>query len=315
MTRVVVTGGAGFIGSHLCRELLARGDDVVAVDNLSTGRYENIVDLEDEAGFEFVQADVTESVPVTGRVDGVMHFASPASPPEYLAMPFETMDAGTLGTRHSLELARAHDARFLVASTSEVYGDPLEHPQTESYRGNVDPTGLRSVYDEAKRFAETITMAYHRQYGTRTAIVRIFNTYGPRLRPADGRVVSNFLVQALDGKPLTIYGDGLQTRSFCYVADEVRGLLALYDSEEVEPVNIGNPIEFTMLELAEIVREITDSSSELVFEPLPQDDPARRKPDITRARERLGWEPVVSLREGLCLTRDWYLEERARGRA
>jgi dTDP-glucose 4,6-dehydratase len=315
MGRVVITGGAGFIGSHLCRALLERGDEVVAVDNLSTGRRENVDDLDAHPAFEFVRADVSQELPVSGRVDGVLHFASPASPPEYMAMPFETMDVGSVGTRFALDLAREHEARFLVASTSEVYGDPLVHPQPETYRGNVEPTGMRSVYDEAKRFAETMTMAYHRQFGTRTAIVRIFNTYGPRLRPADGRVVSNFLMQALDGKPLTIYGDGRQSRSFCYIDDEVRGLLALYDSDVVEPVNIGNPDEYTMLELADLVREVTGSSSELVFEPLPADDPVRRQPDITRARTLLGWEPQIDLRAGLVRTRDWYLEERARGRA
>jgi dTDP-glucose 4,6-dehydratase len=315
MGRVVITGGAGFIGSHLCRAFLERGDEVVAVDNLSTGRRENVDDFEAHPAFELVRADVSRELPVSGRVDGVLHFASPASPPEYMAMPLETMEVGSVGTRLALDLAREHDARFLVASTSEVYGDPLVHPQPETYRGNVEPTGMRSVYDEAKRFAETMTMAYHRQFGTRTAIVRIFNTYGPRLRPADGRVVSNFLMQALDGKPLTIYGDGRQSRSFCYIDDEVRGLLALFDSDVVEPVNIGNPDELTMLELADLVREVTGSSSELVFEPLPADDPVRRQPDITRARTLLGWEPRIDLRAGLARTRDWYLEERARGRA
>jgi dTDP-glucose 4,6-dehydratase len=314
MSRIVVTGGAGFLGSYLCRVLLARGDDVVAVDNLSTGRRENIEELESHAAFTFVRADISQELPVTGPVDGVLHFASPASPPEYLSMPLETMDVGSLGTRRALELAHANDARFLLASTSEVYGDPLVHPQTEDYRGNVDPCGLRAVYDEAKRFAETLTMTYHRHFGTRTSIVRIFNTYGPRLRPADGRVVSNFLVQALEGKPLTIYGDGTQTRSFCYVDDEVAGILSLYDSAVVEPVNIGNPDEFTMLELADLVREVTGSPSELTFEPLPAGDPARRRPDITRARTLLGWTPATDLADGLARTRDWYLEERARGR-
>ena len=315
MSRIVVTGGAGFIGSHLCRALLERGDEVVAVDNLSTGLRQNIAELESHPGFEFVHADVVRELPVSGRVDGVLHFASPASPPEYLAMPFETLDVSSLGSRNALDLARDNEARFLLASTSEVYGDPLEHPQTENYRGNVDPIGVRSVYDEAKRFAETLTMTYHRQFGTRTAIVRIFNTYGPRLRPADGRVVSNFLIQAIDGKPLTIYGDGTQSRSFCYVDDEVRGLLALFDSDIVEPVNIGNPDEFSMLELADLVREVAGSSSELVFEPLPIDDPTRRRPDISRAKELLGWEPKIDLRAGLARTRDWYFEERANGRA
>ena len=236
---------------------------------------------------------------VAGAIDGVLHFASPASPPEYLEMPLETMDVGSLGTRNALDLARANDARFLVASTSEIYGDPHVHPQTEDYNGNVDPTGPRAVYDEAKRFAETLTMTYHRQFAVNTAIVRIFNTYGPRLRPADGRVVSNFLAQAAEGKPLTIYGDGSQTRSFCYVDDEVRGLVALFDSDVVDPVNIGNPDEYTMLELADVVREVTSSASEIVFEPLPIGDPTQRQPDITRARELLGWEPEIPLREGL----------------
>jgi dTDP-glucose 4,6-dehydratase len=315
MARIVVTGGAGFIGSHLCDALLARGDQVVAVDNLSTGRLQNIASLESHDGFTFVRADVVDSLPVDGPVDGVLHFASAASPPEYLAMPLETLDVGSIGTRRALDLAREHGARFLVASTSEVYGDPLVHPQHENYFGNVDATGMRAVYDEAKRFAETLTMTYHRQYGLSTAIVRIFNTYGPRLAPADGRVVSNFLVQAIDGKPLTIYGDGTQTRSFCYIDDEVAGILALFDSDVVEPVNIGNPVELSMVELAKLVLEVTDSSSELAFEELPAGDPTRRRPDIARARSLLGWEPQVALRDGLARTHDWYIEERARGLA
>jgi dTDP-glucose 4,6-dehydratase len=315
MSRIVVTGGAGFLGSHLCRLLLDRGDDVVAVDNLCTGLRRNVADLEDDGRFELVVADVSREIPVSGHVDGVLHFASPASPPEYLEMPLETMDVGSLGTRNALDLARANDARFLVASTSEIYGDPLVHPQTEDYCGNVDPVGPRAVYDEAKRFAETLTMTYHRLFGVRTAIVRIFNTYGPRLRPADGRVVSNFLAQAVEGKPLTVYGDGSQTRSFCYVDDEVRGIVALYDSDVVDPVNIGNPDEYTMLELADIVRDVAGSSSELVFEPLPTGDPTRRQPDITRARELLGWQPETSLRDGLGRMHAWFQEERARGEA
>jgi dTDP-glucose 4,6-dehydratase len=315
VARVVITGGAGFLGSHLGDALLARGDEVIAVDNLCTGRIENIEHLDDRPGFTFVRADVAHELPVDGHVDGVMHFASPASPPEYLAIPLETLDVGSLGTRRALDLARACDARFLLASTSEVYGDPEMHPQSETYFGNVDSTGPRAVYDEAKRFAETLTTTYQRLFGIPTAIVRIFNTYGPRLRPADGRVVSNFVVQAIDGKPLTVYGAGTQTRSFCYVDDEVRGILALYDSDVGDPVNIGNPHEFTMLELADLVREVTASTSELVFEPLPVGDPARRQPDITRARSLLGWEPEIGLREGLARLRDWYLEERARGRA
>ena len=315
MARIVVTGGAGFIGSHLCDALVARGDEVVAVDNLSTGREQNIAPLETHDSFTFVRADVIASLPIDGPVDGVLHFASAASPPEYLAMPLETLDVGSIGTRRALDLARRHGARFLLASTSEVYGDPLVHPQPESYHGNVDPTGVRAVYDEAKRFAETLTMTYHREYGLSTAIVRIFNTYGPRLAPADGRVVSNFLVQAIDGKPLTIYGDGTQTRSFCYVDDEVAGIVALFDSDVVEPVNIGNPVELSMVDLAKLVLEVTESNSNLAFEELPAGDPTRRRPDISRARSLLGWEPKVSLRDGLARTHDWYIEERARGLA
>ncbi len=258
---------------------------------------------------------MSKELPVDGAVDGVLHFASPASPPEYLAAPLESLDVSSLGTRRALDLALANDARFLLASTSEIYGDPAVHPQTEAYNGNVDPTGLRAVYDEAKRFAETLTSTYRRLHDLPTAIVRIFNTYGPRLAPSDGRVVSNFVMQAIDGKPLTIYGTGEQTRSFCYVSDEVRGIVALYDSDVCDPVNIGNPVEITMLELVELVREITDCASDVVFEPLPAGDPARRRPDIDRARELLGWEPLISLREGLEQTRDWYQEERHHGRA
>jgi nucleoside-diphosphate-sugar epimerase len=315
MARIVITGGSGFVGSHLCDAFIARGDEVIAVDNLSTGRLQNIAHLAEHPRFSFVRADVCKEIPVEGRVDGVLHFASPASPPEYLGIPLETMDVSSLGTRRALDLAHANDARFLVASTSEVYGDPEVHPQTESYNGNVDPNAPRAVYDEAKRFAETLASTYRRLYELPTAIVRIFNTYGPRLRPADGRVVSNFLIQAIDGKPLTMYGSGEQTRSFCYVADEVRGIIALFDSDVCDPVNIGNPNEITMLELVEVVRDITGSSSEVVFEPLPIGDPTRRRPDITRARTLLGWEPTVALREGLTQMRDWYLEERANGRA
>jgi dTDP-glucose 4,6-dehydratase len=315
MGSIVVTGGAGFIGSHLCDALLARGHEVVAVDNLSTGREQNIAALETDDRFTFVRADVVDDLPIEGPVDGVLHFASAASPPEYLAMPIETLDVGSIGTRRALDLARQHGARFLLASTSEVYGDPLVHPQSESYHGNVETTGVRAVYDEAKRFAETLTMTYHREYGLSTAIVRIFNTYGPRLAPADGRVVSNFLVQAIDGNPLTIYGDGTQTRSFCYVDDEVAGILALFDSDVVEPVNIGNPVELSMIDLAKLVREVTESNSELAFEELPAGDPTRRRPDIARARALLGWEPKVALRDGLARTHAWYIEERARGLA
>ncbi len=304
--RVVVTGGAGFLGSHLCDALRARGDDVVAVDNFLTGHAANVIQHADDPGFEFVEADVSAELPVDGAVHAVMHFASAASPPEYLAHPIETLDVGSLGTRHALDLARAHGARFLLASTSEIYGDPLVHPQPESYWGNVNSVGPRSVYDEAKRFAEALTMAYHREFGVDTKIVRIFNTYGPRLSLADGRVVSNFLDQAMRGAPLTVFGDGTQTRSFCFVDDEVRGILGLLDSTHVGPMNIGNPGEFTMLELAELVLEITGSGSELVFEPLPTDDPKQRRPDITLAESVLGWRPEVDLREGLTRTHDWY---------
>ena len=312
MARIVVTGGAGFVGSHLCDELLRRGDAVVCLDNFITGRRENVAHLEGEPRFELIECDVSADMPVAGPVDAVMHFASPASPFEYLAHPFETLDAGSLGTRRALELARANGARFVLASTSEVYGEPQVHPQVESYWGNVNSVGPRAVYDEAKRFAETLTMTYRRELGLDTGIVRIFNTYGPRLRPADGRVVSNFLVQAMDGRPLTIYGDGSQTRSYCYVDDEVRGILALLDSDVTGPVNIGNPDEFTVSELARIVLALTGSDSEVVYQPLPVDDPTRRRPDITLAREALGWEPAVPLRDGLERTYEWYLKARAR---
>jgi dTDP-glucose 4,6-dehydratase len=315
VNRIVVTGGAGFVGSHVCESLLERGDSVVAVDNLSTSLGDNVEHLRDRPDFELVIADVVEGIPVTGKVDGVLHLASPASPPEYLAMPLETLDVSSIGTRRALDLALANDATFLLASTSEIYGDPQVHPQTEDYNGNVNSVGLRAVYDEAKRFAETLTMTYHRRFGLETRIVRIFNTYGPRLRPADGRVVSNFLVQAMAGDALTIYGAGTQTRSFCFVDDEVRGILALFDSDVVGPVNIGNPIEFTMLELAEVVCDVVGSNRDFVFEELPDGDPTRRQPDISRARDLLGWEPKVELREGLERTHAWYVEERARGHA
>jgi len=315
VTRVVVTGGAGFIGSHLCDALLARGDEVVAVDNLSTGRAANLARCAEHPGFAFVEADVAQAVPVEGPVDAVLHFASPASPPEYLAAPLATLDVSSLGTRRALDLALANDARFLLASTSEVYGDPTVHPQPESYCGNVDPMGPRAVYDEAKRFAETLTATYRRVHGLDTAIVRIFNTYGPRLRPADGRVVSNFLAQALAGGPLTVYGSGEQTRSFCFIDDQVAGILALLDSAVADPVNIGNPEEVSMLELAGMVRSVVGVEVAIVHESLPTGDPARRRPDITRARELLGWAPTVDLRTGLARMFDRYVEERADGRA
>ncbi len=309
MARVVVTGGAGFLGSHLCTALLARGDEVVAVDNLSTGRVQNIEHLFGHDGFQFVRHDVSEYLWVPGDVDAVLHFASPASPRDYLELPIQTLKVGSLGTHNGLGLAKDKGARFLLASTSEVYGDPQVHPQTEDYWGHVNPVGPRGVYDEAKRFAEAISMAYARTHGMPVRIVRIFNTYGPRLRSQDGRVVSNFIDQALKGEPLTIYGDGTQTRSFCYVDDEVRGFLALLDSDLEGPCNIGNPDEFTVRELADLVIEITGSSSEIVHEELPVDDPAKRRPDITRARTELGWEPRIQLREGIERTVAWFREE------
>ncbi len=306
MARIVITGGAGFLGSHLTDRLLDRGDEVICIDNLVTGRRANIAHLGEHPGFTFVEQDVSEHLDVAGAVEAVLHFASPASPPAYLGLPIATLKVGSLGTHNALGLALAKGARFMVASTSEVYGDPLVHPQTEDYWGNVNPIGPRSCYDEAKRFSEAITMAYHRHHGLPVRIVRIFNTYGPRMRPDDGRVVSNFLVQALAGDPITIYGDGSQTRSFCYVDDEVRGFVALLDSDLVGPCNIGNPREFTIAELAELVVEITGSSSEVVHRPLPQDDPTQRRPDITQARDRLGWEPTVELREGLARTAEYF---------
>jgi dTDP-glucose 4,6-dehydratase len=303
---VVVTGGAGFLGSHLCEALVARGDAVVAVDDLSTGVADNVAALASVPGFELVVADVSGELPVTGAVDAVLHFASAASPPDYLARPRETLAVGSEGTRRAVTLAAEHGARFLLASTSEVYGDPVVHPQPESYWGNVNPVGPRSVYDEAKRFAEALTMAWHRTEGVDVGIVRIFNTYGPRLRPGDGRVVSNFLVQAMEGKPLTVYGDGSQTRSLCFVDDEVAGILAVLDSTLAGPVNIGNPQELSVLDLARAVLELTGSSSTIVHEPLPVDDPTRRRPDITIARRELGWEPRVSLEDGLRRTAAYF---------
>ncbi len=296
---MVVTGGAGFLGSHLCERLLDRGDEVIAIDNLVTGNVHNVEHLFGAPGFTYVELDVSTYIWVPGPVDVVMHFASPASPKDYLEMPIQTLKVGSLGTHNCLGLARAKSARFFLASTSEVYGDPQVHPQTEDYWGHVNPVGPRGVYDEAKRFAEAMTMAYHSHHGLDVRIVRIFNTYGPRMRPEDGRVISNFLVQALQGKPITIYGDGSQSRSFCYVDDEVSGFLRLLDGDITGPCNIGNPNEFTIAELAELVIEVTGSSSEIVHEPLPVDDPTQRQPDISLARSALGWEPAVQLREGL----------------
>jgi dTDP-glucose 4,6-dehydratase len=312
MPRAVVTGGAGFLGSHLCRALVRRGWDVLAVDSLVTGRIENIDDLLESAAFQFKEHDVTQSFAVDGEVDAVLHFASPASPRDYLDYPIKTLKVGSLGTHNTLGLAKATGARYLLASTSEVYGDPQVHPQDEGYWGHVNPVGPRGVYDEAKRFAEAMAMAYHRTHGLDVKVVRIFNTYGPGLRAGDGRVVSNLLVQAMDGKPLTVYGDGSQTRSYCYVDDEVRGVLALLDSDWTGPMNIGNPDEFTVLDLAHTVLEVTGSGSEIVFEPLPVDDPARRRPDITLATQVLGWRPEVDLREGLARTYEWFGSERER---
>ena len=305
-----MAGGAGFLGSHLCDRLVERGDSVVCLDDLSTGSAENVAHLVGSDRFRLIVADVSEKVELDddARIDAVCHLASPASPPAYLARPLHTLAVGSEGTRRLLELARAHDARFLMASTSEVYGEPEVHPQDESYRGNVDPTGPRSVYDEAKRFAEAITMAMHRSYGLNVGIARIFNTYGPRLSPGDGRVVSNFVVQALRGEPLTVYGDGTQTRSFCFVDDQIAGLLALLGSSLTGPVNIGNPDERSMLELARLVLEVTGSHSDIVFRPLPTDDPTRRCPDITLARETLGWSPRVELRDGLERTIAYFAE-------
>jgi dTDP-glucose 4,6-dehydratase len=309
--RVVVTGGAGFLGSHLCDALVERGDTVVCVDDLSTGRLENVAHLRAVPRFTLVQSDVSRSLDVVGHVDAVAHLASPASPADYHRMPLETLAVGSRGTEHGLELARRTRARFVLASTSEVYGDPLVHPQHEGYSGNVDPTGPRSVYDEAKRFAEALTTAYGRSCGVDVGIVRIFNTFGPRMRPHDGRVVSSFITQALRGEALTVYGDGSQTRSFCYVDDLVRGLVAMLDCAEAGPVNLGNPEERTVADLAELVLAMTGAPGPLVHLPLPVDDPVRRRPVIDRARERLGWAPEVSTEEGLRRTIAWFAAQAA----
>ena len=306
MARVVVTGGAGFLGSHLCRALLDRGDQVVAIDNLLTGAVANIESLFGRRGFTFHEHDVSSYVWVPGDVDVVMHLASPASPADFDRLPIQILKVGGLGTHNGLGLAKAKGATFFLASTSEVYGDPLVHPQPETYWGNVNPIGPRGVYDEAKRYAEAMTMAYHRHHGVDVRIVRIFNTYGPQMRVDDGRAVSNFLVQALRGEPVTIFGDGSQSRSFTYVDDEIRGFLALLDSGITSPVNIGNPVEYTIAELAEMAIEVTGSSSELVYRPLPVDDPTQRQPDITVARNELGWEPSVDLRDGVQRTADYF---------
>jgi len=309
--RILITGAAGFLGSHLCDRFLREGHSVVGLDNFLTGRPANIAHLTGHPRFEFVQHNISTFTYVAGQLDGILHFASPASPIDYLEHPIATLKVGALGTHNALGLAKAKGARLLLASTSEVYGDPLVHPQPESYWGNVNPIGPRGVYDEAKRFAEAMTMAYHRAHGVDTRIVRIFNTYGPRMRPNDGRVVSNFIVQALVGAPLTIYGDGSQTRSFCFVDDEVDGIYRLFNSSETDPVNIGNPNEFTIAELAKIVLELTGSSSPLDYRELPTDDPKVRKPDSTRARTLLGWQPTVELREGVNRTIDYFRQELA----
>jgi dTDP-glucose 4,6-dehydratase len=304
--RILVTGVAGFLGSHLCDRLLAAGHRVIGMDNFITGSPANIAHLEHHPQFQFIRHDVTTFIDVEGPLEGVLHFASPASPVDYLELPIQTLKVGSLGTHKALGLAKAKGARFLLASTSEVYGDPLVHPQPESYWGNVNPVGPRGVYDEAKRFAEAMTMAYHRFHGLDTRIVRIFNTYGPRMRPHDGRVVSNFIVQALKNESLTVYGDGRQTRSFCYVDDLVEGIIRLFERGGHDPTNIGNPTEFTVRQLAGEVLRLTGARGPIVERPLPVDDPKVRQPDISRARSMLGWEPVVSLEEGLRRTIDYF---------
>jgi dTDP-glucose 4,6-dehydratase len=312
--RILITGAAGFLGSHLVDRFLAEGHDVLGMDNLITGNLENIAHLSNEPRFDFVEHDVTRYIDVEGDLDGVLHFASPASPVDYLELPIQTLKVGSLGTHNALGLAMAKDARFLLASTSEVYGDPLVHPQPEEYWGNVNPIGPRGVYDEAKRFAEAMTMAYRRYHGLDTRIVRIFNTYGPRMRPYDGRVVSNFIVQALLGSALTVYGDGTQSRSFCYVADEVDGIYRLFMGDDPGPMNIGNPTEYTIAQLAETILEIIGSEAGVRYVPLPTDDPKVRQPDISRAREALGWEPTVPLSDGLNLTIEYFQGLKDEGR-
>jgi dTDP-glucose 4,6-dehydratase len=314
MPRTVVTGAAGFIGSHLCETLLARGHSVVGIDNLITGDMSNIAHLRDK-DFQFIRHDVTQFIDVDGPVDAVLHWASPASPIDYLELPIQTLKVGSLGTHNALGLAKAKKARFVLASTSEVYGDPLEHPQRETYWGNVNPIGPRGVYDEAKRFAEAITLAYHRAHGVETRIVRIFNTYGPRMRLRDGRAVPAFMSQALRNEDVTVFGDGTQTRSFCYVSDLVDGILRLLDSHTHDPVNIGNPHEVTIEQIARAIISLVGSTSRIVYRPLPQDDPKQRKPDITRAQTILGWQPRIGLEEGLAKTVGYFktkLEAEAR---
>ena len=308
MTNSVVTGGAGFLGSHLCEKLLAADHHVTCVDNLITGKLENIQHLTDNPSFEFLHHDVTVPFEIDSEVHNVLHFASPASPVDYLDLPIQTLKVGSLGTHNTVGLAKAKNARYLLASTSEVYGDPLVHPQPESYWGNVNPVGPRGVYDEAKRFAEAMVMAYHRYHGLDTRIVRIFNTFGPRMRPMDGRVVPAFIQQALLGDPMTVFGDGQQTRSFCYVDDLIEGIWRLLNTDTSDPVNLGNPREMTILQFAETIRDLTESQSEIAFEPLPVDDPKIRQPDITRATEVLGWRPEVALEDGLRNTVGYFRE-------
>jgi dTDP-glucose 4,6-dehydratase len=306
--RILITGAAGFLGSHLCDRFIAEGHEVIGMDNFITGSPDNVAHLSGNPAFSFVHHDVTNYIFVPGPLDGVLHFASPASPVDYLELPIQTLKVGSLGTHKTLGLAKEKRARYLLASTSEVYGDPQVHPQPETYWGHVNPIGPRGVYDEAKRFAEAMTMAYHRFHGLETRIVRIFNTYGPRMRPNDGRVVSNFIVQALRGEPLTVYGDGSQTRSFCYASDEVDGIYRLFMSDYATPVNIGNPDEFTVLQLAQQIIDLTESASEIEYQPLPEDDPKVRRPDTTVARRELGWTPVVPLADGLRRTVPYFRE-------
>jgi dTDP-glucose 4,6-dehydratase len=305
--RVIVTGGAGFVGSHLCDALIARGDSVVCLDNLSTGHPENVAHLAGHPGFELAECDVSTGIDVDGPVHVVAHLASAASPPDYQRLPLETLAVGSRGTENALNIAESKGARFLLASTSEVYGDPAVHPQTEDYWGNVNPIGPRSVYDEAKRFAEAMTFAYGRTRGVNVGVIRIFNTYGPRMSAHDGRVVTNFITQALNGGPITIYGNGKQTRSFCYVDDLVRGVVAMIDSAERGPINLGNPDEFTIADFAALVLRITGSSAPVEHRPLPVDDPLRRRPDISRAQSTLGWRPEVPPAEGVRRTAEWLL--------
>ena len=304
--RVLITGAAGFLGSHLTDRFIAEGHEVVGVDNFITGDPDNVAHLAGNSKFELIRHDVSTFTYVPGKFDGVLHLASLASPVDYLNFPIETLKVGSIGTLNALGIAKANNARFFLASTSEVYGDPAVHPQVESYWGNVNPIGPRSCYDESKRFAEAVTMAYHREHDLDTRIVRIFNTYGPRMQPHDGRVVTNFIVQALTGEPITLYGDGNQTRSFCYVEDEIDGIYRLFMKGDSQPTNIGNPVEFTMRQLADLVVELTGSKAPIITRPLPADDPKQRQPDITKARTQLGWEPKIQLREGLTRTIEYF---------